>query len=329
MTNVSRRRILLMASGSISALALAACGQGSEQPASVPAPQAADQSPVAAQLGGTVLIDGSSTVGPITQAIAEEFTKLYPDVRIPVGVSGSGGGFKKFCIGETDLSNASRPIKQTEIDLCAENEIEYAQLTVAFDGLAVLANPSNTWADCLTVDELNSIWAPEAEESITNWSQVREGFPDRDLVLYGPGVDSGTYDYFTDVINGEEGASRGDFTPSEDDNVLVQGIAGDNAATGFMGLAYYTANADRLKLIGVDSGSGCTLPSEATVNDGTYSPLSRPLYIYASSISASRPEVTAFVNFYLENAKHLAADVGYVALPDAMYAEQVALFESL
>lgn len=321
----------MIASGSATALALAACGQDSE-PAGTPASEVSatgDWSAVAAQLRGTILADGSSTVGPITQAIAEEFAKLYPDVRIPVGISGSGGGFKKFCIGETDLANASRPIKQTEIDLCAENGIEYVQLTVAFDGLAVLVNPSNTWVDCLTVNELNSIWGPEAEESITNWSQVREGFPDRDLVLYGPGVDSGTYDYFTDVINGEEGASRGDFTPSEDDNVLVQGIAGDNAATGFMGLAYYAANADRLKLIGVDSGPGCILPSEATVNDGTYSPLSRPLFFYVSSISASRPEVSAFIDFYLENAKNVVADVGYVALPDAMYAEQVALFESL
>ena len=327
--------------------ALAACG---EEEAAAPAPAAAAPAPAAApdpepapadavedaaaddgammELSGTILADGSSTVGPVTQAVAEEFTKIYPNVRVPVGISGSGGGFKKFCIGETDLSNVSRAIKDTEIATCEENGIKFVELTVAFDGLAVLANPSNTWVDCLTVDELNKIWGPESEDEITNWSQVRDGFPDEELVLYGPGVDSGTFDYFTDVINGDEGLSRGDFTPSEDDNVLVQGIAGDSSATGFFGLAYYAANADRLKLVGVDGGTGCILPSESTVNDGTYSPLSRPLFFYVSKPAAERPEVEAFIHFYLENAKDVAADVGYVALPDAMYAEQLEIFNS-
>lgn len=337
MKQLSRRRLLAAGAGFAAVTALAACG---EEEAPAPAPAAAAPAPADAmedtaadegamvELSGTILADGSSTVGPVTQAVAEEFTKIYPNVRVPVGISGSGGGFEKFCIGETDLSNASRAIKDSEVATCQENGIGFVELTVAFDGLAVLANPSNTWADCLTVEELNRIWGPEAEDNITNWSQVRDGFPNEDLVLYGPGVDSGTFDYFTDVINGDEGLSRGDFTASEDDNVLVQGIAGDASSTGFFGLAYYAANADRLKLVGVDGGSGCILPSEATVNDGTYSPLSRPLFFYVSKQAAERPEVEAFIHFYLENAKDVAADVGYVALPDAMYAEQLEIFNN-
>lgn len=324
MTQHSRRRLIIASAGLAAAAGLAACGQ--QQAGSTDA--IAGQAGAASTLSGTILADGSSTVGPITQAVAEEFTKLHPNVRIPVGVSGSGGGFKKFCIGETDLSNASRSIRETEISTCQESGIGFTELAVAFDGLAVLTNPSVDWVDCLTVEELGRIWGPEAEDSITNWSQVREGFPDKTLVLYGPGVDSGTFDYFTEVINGEEGLSRGDFTPSEDDNVLVQGISGDASATGFLGLAYYAANADRLKLVPVDGGEGCISPSEATVNDGTYSPLSRPLFFYVSNQAAERPEVEAFIHFYLENAKHVAADVGYVAMPDEMYAEQLEIFNS-
>lgn len=327
MTHLSRRRLLAASAALAAATALAGCGE--EAPASASAADAMEgQPPTASELSGTILADGSSTVGPITQAVAEEFTKLHPNVRIPVGISGSGGGFKKFCIGESDLSNASREIRETEIAICTESGIGYTELRVAFDGLAVLANPAADWVDCLTVAELNRIWGPEAEESVTNWSQVRTGFPDEDLILYGPGVDSGTFDYFTEVINGEEGLSRGDFTPSEDDNVLVQGIAGDSSATGFFGLAYYAANADRLKLIPVDGGNGCIAPSESTVNDGTYSPLSRPLFFYVSNRAAERPEVEAFIHFYLENAKHVAADVGYVAMPDQLYAEQLEIFDS-
>lgn len=324
MTQLARRRLLAAMGGLAATAAISACGEA--EGAAAPA-DAIDGAAVAAPgLSGTILADGSSTVGPVTQAVAEEFTKLHPNVRIPVGISGSGGGFKKFCIGESDLSNASREIKDSEIAVCTDNGIDFTELTVAFDGLAVLANPAADWVDCLTVGELKRIWDPAAEDNITSWAQVRAGFPDRDLVLYGPGVDSGTFDFFTEVINGEEGHSRGDFTPSEDDNVLVQGIAGDPSATGFLGLAYYAANADRLKLVPVDGGAGCVAPSEATVNDGTYSPLSRPLHFYVSNQAAERPEVEAFVNFYLENAKHVAADVGYVAMPDAMYAEQLAKF---
>ena len=270
-------------------------------------------------LTGTILADGSSTVGPVTQAVAEEFRGQFPEVRVPVGVSGSGAGFKKFCIGETDISNASRPIKAKEIDTCAAKGIEFVEVPVAFDGLAVLANPANDFANCLTVAELQKIWEPAAEDTITSWAQVRDGFPDEPLILYGPGVDSGTYDYFTDAIVGEEGASRGDFTPSEDDNVLVQGIAGDASATGFFGLAYYAANKDKLKLVTVDGGDGCVAPTAETVNTGTYQPLSRPLFIYISVPAAERPEVQTFVEFYLKNAGTLAGDVGYVSLPPNIY----------
>jgi phosphate transport system substrate-binding protein len=306
---------------------LAGCGEPEVAIKEVPADRVATQvvekivtvTAPPGPLTGTILADGSSTVGPVTQAVAEEFRGQFPEVRVPVGVSGSGAGFKKFCIGETDISNASRPIKAKEIATCAENGIEFVEVPVAFDGLAVLANPANDFADCLTVAELQKIWEPAAEDTITSWAQVRDGFPDEPLILYGPGVDSGTYDYFTDAIVGEEGASRGDFTPSEDDNVLVQGIAGDASATGFFGLAYYAANKDKLKLVTVDGGDGCVAPTAETVNTGTYQPLSRPLFIYISVPAAERPEVQTFVEFYLKNAGTLAGDVGYVSLPPNIY----------
>ena len=302
------------ASASTGSIAISNASAKPTAASSTPAPSG----PIAG-LAGTVLIDGSSTVGPITQAVAEEFQLPYPDVRVPVGISGSGGGFKKFCLVETDISNASRPIKQKEIDACAENGVEFIELPIAFDGLAVVTNSANDFVECLTVDELKLIWEPAAEETVTSWGQVREGFPDERLVLYGPGVDSGTYDYFTQAIVGEQGASRGDFTPSEDDNILVRGIAGDRDAMGFFGLAYYTANAERLNLVGVDGGDGCVLPSPETVNAGAYQPLSRPLFIYVSVRAAERPEVQEYIRFYLENAGALAADVGYVALSDEAY----------
>ncbi|MCY4113603.1 MAG: PstS family phosphate ABC transporter substrate-binding protein [Chloroflexi bacterium] len=282
-----------------------------EKIVTVPAP--------ASPMTGMILADGSSTVGPVTQAVAEEFRSQFPEVRVPVGVSGSGAGFKKFCAGETDITNASRPIKASEIETCQSNGIDFVEVPVAFDGLAVLANPANDFVDCLTVDELQKIWEPAAEDTVTSWAQVRDGFPDEPLILYGPGVDSGTYDYFTDAIVGEEGASRGDFTPSEDDNVLVQGIAGDRSATGFFGLAYYAANQDKLKLVSVDGGEGCVAPTAETVNTGTYQPLSRPLFIYISAPAAERPEVQTFIEFYMKNAGTLAADVGYVELPPNIY----------
>jgi phosphate transport system substrate-binding protein len=275
----------------------------------------------------TILVDGSSTVAPISQAVAEEFQAQARGVRVPVGVSGTGGGFKKFCSGEIDIVDASRPIKPSEVSACADNGVEYIELPVAFDGLAVLTNFENDFVDCLTVAELKTIWEPAAEERVTSWAQVRDGFPDLPLVLYGPGVDSGTYDYFTNAIVGAEGASRGDFTPSENDNVLVQGIAGDAGALGFFGLAYYTANAESLKLLKVDGDGGCVAPSDQTVNDGSYQPLSRPIFIYVNRAAAERPEIQAFVRFYLENAAFLVGDVGYVRLPDALYEAALGRFD--
>ena len=274
----------------------------------------------AADIEGTILVDGSSTVAPITAAVAEEFQAQYPDVRVPVGISGTGGGFKKFCEGETDISDASRPIKESEVDLCNQNGIEYVELPVAFDGLAVMVNPANDFAACLTVEELQAVWEPAAEGVVTRWSQVRAGFPDQPLNLYGAGADSGTYDYFTQAIVGEEGSSRGDFLPSEDDNVLVQGIAGDVNAMGFFGLAYYVENADKLRLVGVEGGNGCIEPNDETVATGTYQPLSRPIFIYVNRERIDqKDEISSFVGFYLEHAAELVSEVGYIPLTDSIY----------
>lgn len=269
-------------------------------------------------LSGSIIVDGSSTVYPITEAMAEEFQKLNPNVRITVGISGTGGGFRKFCAGEIDLVNASRPVKASEVEECRKNGVEFIELKVAFDGLAVVVNPQNDWVDYLTVEELKRIWEPEAQERITRWSQIRPNWPDKELRLYGPGVDSGTYDYFTEVIVGKSGSSRGDFLASEDDNVLVQGVATDPLALGYFGLAYYEENADRLKLVPIDAGAGPILPSYETIIKGLYKPLSRPLFVYVSQSAAERPEVQAFVEFYLnpQNAEKLVREVGYIPLPE-------------
>ena len=278
---------------------------------------------IVSDLQGEILIDGSSTVYPVTVAAAEDFRKDHPNVQIPVGISGTGGGFKKFAAGETVISDASRPIKDSERELAAENGIEFIELAVAYDGLSVLVNPGNDWASCLTTDELHEIWKPDS--TISNWNEVRPEFPNQEIVLYGPDADSGTFDYFTEEINGDTGIIRDDFFPAVDDNVLVQGIAGDRGALGYFGYAYYIANADKLKLVGVDSGEGCIEPSEETINNGSYSPLSRPLYIYVSIPSLQRQEVKAFVDFYLRNAADLAASVGYVGLPQLLYDEGLVL----
>ncbi|MCB0429914.1 MAG: PstS family phosphate ABC transporter substrate-binding protein [Flavobacteriales bacterium] len=272
------------------------------------------------QLAGSVKIDGSSTVYPITEAVAEDFRNEQPEVRVTVGVSGTGGGFKKFCRGETDINDASRPIKDKEVELCKENNIEYVSLAIAYDGLAVVVNPANDWMNDITVEELKKLWEPAAQGVITKWSQVRAGWPDEEIHLFGPGVASGTYDYFTEAIVGESGSSRGDFTASEDDNVLVQGIASDKFAIGFFGLAYYEENQDKLKLAGVsDNGAPAVKPNMETVSSGTYAPLSRPIFIYVSSAAAQRPEVRAFVDFYLEQAPEISKEVGYIPLPQADY----------
>ena len=298
----------------VSIIAFSACKSGATKKES------------SAKLSGEIHIDGSSTVYPITEAVAEEFRTEQPDVKVTIGVSGTGGGFQKFGRGETEISDASRPIKQKEIDLCTENNISYMYLSVAYDGLAVLVNPENDWVDHFTIEELNKIWAPEAQGVITKWNQIRPEWPDEEIHLYGPGIASGTYDYFTEAIVGESGSSRGDFTASEDDNVLVQGIAGDKFGLGFFGLAYYEENQDKLKLVAIDGGNGPVKPSIETVSNGTYTPLSRPLFIYVNSAGAKKTEVKDFVSFYLENAAALSKDVGYVPLPEAEYTKQINKF---
>ena len=276
-----------------------------------------------AAVEGNVAIDGSSTVYPISEAVGEEFQKANPKTKVTIGISGTGGGFKRFCAGETDISDASRPIKPTEVEACKTGGIDYIELPIAYDGLAILANPKNDWAKCVTVAELKTLWAPEAQGKIMKWSQVRAGWPEKDVHLFGPGVDSGTYDYFTEAVVGKEHSSRGDFQSSEDDNVLVQGIANDQNALGFFGVAYYQENKAKLKLVGVDdekpdNGAGCISPSAETVENGTYQPLSRPLFIYVKKTAADRPEVKAFVQFYLAQAAKLVPEVGYVPFkPDA------------
>jgi phosphate transport system substrate-binding protein len=267
-----------------------------------------------------IKIDGSSTVYPITEAVAEEFQKMKKgSVKVTVGISGTGGGFKKFSRGELDISNASRPITKKEMDTCKEAGIEYIELPIAYDGLAVMVNPKNNWVTSMTVAELKKIWEPAAEGKITKWNQVNPSWPDIPLRLYGAGVDSGTFDYFTEAIVGKSRSSRGDFTASEDDNVLVQGIASDRGALGFFGYAYYAENTDKLKLVGIDGGRGPILPSEKTVMDGTYSPLSRPIFIYVNKKSSDRPEMKEFIDFFLKNASKLIKQVKYIPLPDRAY----------
>lgn len=279
-------------------------------------------------LTGTIKVDGSSTVFPVTEAVAEEFRVVNPDVKVTIGVSGTGGGFKKFSRGETNISNASRPIKDKEISACKENNINYLELEVAYDGLAVVVHPENAWVDSFTVEELKKIWEPSAQGTIMKWNQIRPEWPNEEIHLFGPGVASGTYDYFTEAIVGKSGSSRGDFTASEDDHVLVQGIKGDKYALGFFGLAYYAENQDALRLIGVHNGTEVVKPNLETVKNGTYSPLSRPLFIYVNSTSVHSSEVVEFVNFYLENAGELSKDVGYIPLPDDIYKEQKEKFSA-
>ncbi|MBI5681654.1 MAG: PstS family phosphate ABC transporter substrate-binding protein [Deltaproteobacteria bacterium] len=277
--------------------------------------------------------DGSSTVFPITEAVAEEFQKTEKGkTRVTVGISGTGGGFKKFCTGETDLSDASRPIKPSEVELCKKNKIEYIELPVAYDGLSVMVNPKNNWVDYMTVKELKKIWEPEAQAKIKKWNQIRANWPDKEIHLFGAGVDSGTYDYFTEAIVGKEHSSRGDFTSSEDDNVLVQGIATDTLALGFFGVAYYEHNKDKMKLVAIDdendkNGKGAVLPTYENVVNGTYQPLARPIFIYVSKKSADKPEVKRFIDFYMKNSGSLSKEVGYIALPSKAYELALKRFE--
>lgn len=273
-----------------------------------------------ANAAGLVKIDGSSTVFPITEAVAEDFQNAKKGtVRVTVGISGTGGGFKKFCRGETDIVNASRPILQKEMEECKKSGIQYVEMPVAFDALTVVINPKNDWTKTLTVAELKKIWEPEAQGKITKWNQANPAWPDEKLKLYGAGADSGTFDYFTEAIVGKTKSSRGDFTASEDDNVLVQGVASDKNALGFFGFAYYVENQKKLKAVAIDSGKGPVLPSEKTVEDGSYQPLSRPIFIYVNIKSAEKPEVRELVEFYMKNAPALVKEVKFFPLPPQAY----------
>ena len=308
-------------------LVMAAPGSGAL--AAPTAPVSTDQR----QLTGTVAIDGSSTVFPVSEAMAEEFQKATSGaVRVTVGISGTGGGFKRFCAGETDISDASRPILKAEIETCRANGIEFIELPVAFDGLSVMVSPRNDFVESMTVSELKKMWEPAAQGTITRWNQIRPEWPDREFRLYGAGADSGTFDYFTDAINGKEKASRGDYTGSEDDNVLVQGIANDPDSLGYFGYAYYVENSDKLKLVAVDHerGNGPVYPSPETINGGTYTPLSRPIFIYAKLASLDKPAVVEFLRFYMnsQNATTLVPQVGYVPFPAEYYDSGLARLEA-
>jgi phosphate transport system substrate-binding protein len=276
--------------------------------------------------GGTISADGSSTVGPYVTAAAENFQAENDDVQITVGISGTGGGFERFCRGETDISNASRPISDEEIALCEENGVEYVEFQVANDALTVVVNPENTWADCLSVEELNKIWAPGSK--VDNWQDVRAGFPDVGLKLFGAGTDSGTFDYFTGAVNGEEGASRSDYGASEDDNVTVQGVAGERGGLGYFGFSYYEENQERLKAVEIDSGGGCVAPSAATAQDGTYTPLARPLFVYVKTSAFERQEVEDFVGYILDNEREIADKAQFVSLNDEQLAKARSDFEA-
>ncbi|MBW4612734.1 MAG: PstS family phosphate ABC transporter substrate-binding protein [Desmonostoc vinosum HA7617-LM4] len=304
---------------SLVTLGLAACSNNQNADTTVSFPEAvnkAEEISASEKLSGSIKIDGSSTVFPITKVMTEAFQKSNTGVQFAVGVSGTGGGFKKFCANETDITGASRPINAEEMQLCKQNNVEFVELPVAFDGLAVVVNSQNNFASCLKLGELKKMWEPAAQGKVTTWNQVRSEFPNQPLSLYGPDTESGTYDYFTLAVVGEEGKSRSDYAPSKTDTALVEGIAGNPNGLGYFGYAYYLANQDKLKLVAVDSGSGCVQPSPQTIADSRYQPLARPVFIYVKKSAAERPEVKAFSNFYLspDNA-NLILQVGDVPLP--------------
>jgi len=283
-------------------------------------------------LSGTITVDGSSTVGPLTLAAEELFTTEHPDVRVPVGTSGTGGGFKKFCAGEKDMADASRPIKDDdsgEAPACKKNGIAYEELQIANDGIAIVVNKDNDWAKCLTVAQLKKIWGPAAQDEVENWNQVDPSFPDQSLTLFGAGTASGTFDFFTKAINGEEDSSRSDYNATEDDNVTVQGVGGDKGGLGYFGLSYYEQNQDKLNVVKVDGGDGCVEPTTATVQDNSYSPLSRPLFIYPSDKLLARPEGLAFVKFYIDNSDEIATQALFVPMTAEQKAESVSEIDKL
>jgi phosphate transport system substrate-binding protein len=300
------RKLLALAALATVGLLLAACGEGGSDDGG---------GGESSDLKGTIKIDGSSTVAPLSTAAAELFQQENSGVRVTVGTSGTGGGFEKFCAGETDISDASRPIKQDEeVPVCKQNGVKFQEIQVANDGLAVVVNKENDWANCLTVDQLKKIW--DKGSKVDNWSQVDPKFPDEPLELFGAGTDSGTFDYFTEAINGEEGQSRSDYNATEDDNVTVRGVSGSKGALGYFGLSYYEQNKDQLKVVQVDGGEGCVTPTTETVQSGDYKPLSRPLFIYPSDKALRRPEVEAFVEFYLDNVATVTEQALFVSLTD-------------
>lgn len=280
----------------------------------------------AASLRGAVRIDGSSTVYPITEAVAEEFSKSAPKVNVSVGISGTGGGFKRFCVGETDITDASRPITPSEVTLAAEKQIEYIEIPVAFDALTIVVNPRNDWVKSLTVEQVRKIYS--AAGTARSWKDLDPSWPDRPMKVFSPGTDSGTFDYFKEAVIGKDGKVRSDMSVSEDDNALVLGVAGDLDGIGYFGLAYFEENQSKLRAVPIDGGKGPVMPSAASVNDGTYTPLSRPLFIYVNRRSADRPEVAGFVDFYLSKTGELAKEVGYVDMPADVLAKARAKWSS-
>ncbi len=318
------RSTKLMALAVTSALVLGACGDSDD---TTDGATDATGGGSTAELSGDIRIDGSSTVTPLITLAAEDFQTENSGVRVTVATSGTGGGFEKFCNGETDLSMASRGVKDDEIEACAANDIVPMEMIVANDGLSVVVHPDNDWADCLTVEQLNAIWAPDS--TIKNWSEVDSSFPDVPLTLYGAGSDSGTFDYFTDAINGEEGATRTDYNPSEDDNVTVTGVAGEEGAMGYFGLSYLLENSDKIKGVEIDGGDGCVAASNDTVQSGDYTPLGRSLFIYTKAEAAARPEVKAFLSYYLDNAEEITTEALFVPLTDEQIEKATADLEAI
>jgi phosphate transport system substrate-binding protein len=317
--NVLSRRVL--AGVALAALALAGCGDSSDDGGN------SGDAGSGGQLSGAVVVDGSSTVAPLTEAAASIFAEEQAGVNVTVGTSGTGGGFEKFCKGETDVSDASRPIKDEEKAACDAAGIQFTELTVANDALSVVVHKDNDWADCLTVDQLKKVWAPGSK--VNAWNQVDPAFPNEPLKLFGPGTDSGTFDYFTDEINGEEGASRTDYTPSENDNVLVQGVAGTKGGLGYFGFTYFEENTDKLKALKVDGGGGCVAPSKETAQDGSYKPLSRPLFIYVNNTSmAEKPQVKGFIEFYADSIDEIITEAQFVPLNAEQKSKLAAAVES-
>jgi phosphate transport system substrate-binding protein len=307
----------------------AACGGDDDDGGEAGDTAAAADTTTTEELSGDVIADGSSTVGPLTTAAAEGFREEQSGVNVEVGISGTGGGFERFCAGETDISDASRPIDDAEeAPICADAGITYVDYQVATDALTVIVNPENDWATCLTTDQLKKIWEPAAEGKITNWNQVDPSFPDEPLTLAGPGTDSGTFDYFTDEINGEEGASRSDYNASEDDNVIVQAVAGEKGALGYLGFTYFEENMETLKAVEVDGGGGCVAPSAESAQDGTYVPLARPLFIYVSDQSiTSKPQVAGFVDYYLNEVVSIAEGAQFIPVTEEIVAENLATLQ--